>query len=502
MALEAQWKTLPLKAENGRPTLLVSTRFTSSAYAVHITDLTNIWSECLDRRAIVTRAFGEDTCIDPSDGENMKSFLKCLRAAMDPAEPNHHLTTLALAKREAGGADAHAGQDGEEDGGVSLTLQVTCEVPRELSATPLIWNMYLERAAPSALTTELVLPLIEVHRADKARVQSLVDIIQQKDAVITRLIEKSGVPLDSIFTALKTKRKLTREQAEARVKGLAAFDREKWNAGMARTEELAHASSLVESAFAHGLVYNPNLGPSHVFGDWWLEIGSPESIRWHKDQEPSRQAHQAVQGHSEPRKAAGSSLTNPIPVAEDDDGDSDGLDSVPVRPRLGKIGGTAMLAGNVAPSNKRSATGDGSATTSDDEDGDVIAASSDKKRPRTSPGGKKPIGRIGLGVVGGKAWQAASRSVTRSPSSPPPDDRIEDGANEMTSPRGRVGRIGRIGTIGQGAARNPRPDGKGSDDGDGTESGDEEPVKEHPRPAPPPVEKKPVARPAKKKRKF
>jgi hypothetical protein len=151
-----------------------------------------------------------------------------------------------------------------------------------------------------------------------------------------------------------------------------------------------------------------------------------------------------------------------------------------------------------------SAPGGGSVTASEDDDSDGVAAVPGKKAPSSSPGGKKPIGRIGLGVIGGRAQQPVSRSITRSVT-PPEEDEVEEGAPKAISSNGRGGGISGVGIIGGGSKKRrqskPGEDLGGLNDGI---SSDEEPARQTvPRPAASqPTEKKLLARPAKKKRKF
>jgi len=504
MAFEAQWKTLPLERADRRPTLLVSTRFTTSSYAVHVSDLTNIWSECLDRRAIILRALNENTCIDPSDGdENMKSFLRCLEASLDAAEPDHGLTTLSLAKGMTNQAEADAGRATDGSG---LILKVTCELPRELSATPLAWNMYLEMGPPSAMTTELILPLVEAHRAERSRTESLVDVIQQKDAVITKLVDKldaTGIPLENIFTSLSTKRKVMREQANTRVKGLGPFDREKWNAEVTAEGEATDIPSLLNSVFASGVAYNPSMASSQKFEAWWEDTDSSEAIQRTRDSRSIKSLDISSARKSEDGR--GNKLGTAKSGSEDDanNGDDGGLESVPVRSRFGKIGGKAKMAEEIVPSKRPPTIDDGSATASEDDDGDSIAVTSEKKDPPSSPGGKASTGLTSLRARGGRARQAAPRSLTRSPT-PPGKEAGEETLTKAASPKGQAGGIGGIGIIGGGTKKKqPKPVEEAGDSNDAI-NGDEESARQTlSRPAKGRhEEKKPLARPVKKKRKF
>jgi len=93
------WKPLHLSASAGAhlPALLISEAFTAASYTVHLTDLTYIWSECLDRRDIIRRSRAEDTSIDPSDNEQLQILLHAYDSRESIAYTRDHiLTTLPL----------------------------------------------------------------------------------------------------------------------------------------------------------------------------------------------------------------------------------------------------------------------------------------------------------------------------------------------------------------------------------------------------------------------
>ncbi|PHH51768.1 hypothetical protein CFIMG_008580RA00001 [Ceratocystis fimbriata CBS 114723] len=229
MSVPGPWKVLPLRVGNGIPLLLTSFSFSDFSYTVYISDLSNVWVERLNRKQICMRGFQEDTSIDPSDGDNnMTAFLKSLTRAFDDAESDHHKTSITISP---GGTTGFSGgsSSSEKEG---FTLTVTCQLPEELTSKPLKWNMYLSKCASPEIASRLVLPLVEAQQEKTFQVDSLVSTIHQKDAIIIRLLDKldaMDIPLENVFTIASTgKRKLTRQAAQERIKGLAPFNRKTW----------------------------------------------------------------------------------------------------------------------------------------------------------------------------------------------------------------------------------------------------------------------------------
>ncbi|KAG6031334.1 hypothetical protein E4U41_007614 [Claviceps citrina] len=271
------WRPLPLPVSSGLPVLLVSANMGSSSYAISMSDMANIWSEILDRKAICMRGWSENTSIDPSDTtENMARFLSCLKTALDPTEDGHSTTSLSLSPA----AVSDAGEGG-------LTIKVTCRLP---GLGPLRWPIHLKKQPSSAIATELVLPLIQAQSDRLREVHSLMEVIKRKDAVITKICDKleaMGAGLEHVFTALSGRKRVARATAEDRVKGVGLFDERKWKDEL-DADDLGPTSvkELIQGVFGEG-------GLKSRTG---LEIDkSPELDRWWHDFEPTAQISQQKQ---------------------------------------------------------------------------------------------------------------------------------------------------------------------------------------------------------------
>ncbi|RCI13007.1 hypothetical protein L249_0460 [Ophiocordyceps polyrhachis-furcata BCC 54312] len=245
-AAASAWHPLPLPAS---PALLVSARVAASSYVVRLTDMANVWEESLSSDGICARSTAENTSIDPSDTpENMARFLASLVSALDPLRPGHGDTSLCLTP--ASGRD--------DDGGLVLT--VTCPLT---GFAPLTWPIHLTKCPPSAVATHLVLPLFRSHHAGQLVIESLVQVLGYKDAVIAKMADKLealGTGLEQVFPSLLGRSKVTRSAAGGKVKGLAPFDRAQF--GLGSTEGSARLQALA------------GLGDGHFASEgWWRDFG-------------------------------------------------------------------------------------------------------------------------------------------------------------------------------------------------------------------------------------
>ncbi|KAL1894066.1 hypothetical protein Cpir12675_003850 [Ceratocystis pirilliformis] len=299
MSVPGPWKVLPLRVGNGIPLLLTSFSFSDFSYTVYISDLSNVWVERLNRKQICMRGLQEDTSIDPSDGDNnMTAFLKSLTRAFDDAESDHHKTSITISP---GGTTGFSGgpSPSENEG---FTLIVTCQLPEELTSKPLKWNMYLSKCASPEIASRLVLPLVEAQQEKTFQVDSLVSTIHQKDAIIARLLDKldaMDVPLENVFTIASTgKRKLTRQAAQERIKGLAPFNRKTWvekvKIGMPKpTDVVALLEDILDDVqLERALVTLEN---AEEMEDWWMNIapgsGGPRTTPRRKHRMPFLSNH-------------------------------------------------------------------------------------------------------------------------------------------------------------------------------------------------------------------
>ncbi|KAH7319467.1 XRCC4-like factor-domain-containing protein [Rhexocercosporidium sp. MPI-PUGE-AT-0058] len=230
------WSPLQLSPSAGAhlPPLLISTAFTPSSFAVHLTDLTYIWSETLNRAAIIQRSREEATSIDPSEEGQLKIFLEKIKLGLAGGKG----TTLALTI------------NGDPDR-PSLVLSVSVDLPGRLAA--LQWPVRLSAAPQALLTSQLTVLLLQTQHALMQERTSLVDVLKDKDHVIQKLMDKleeQGTDLGQMFpqAAGKVGRKVDRKKAEEKVRGIARFDMDAWQKGLSH-EHPEDTAKLIGEVF-------------------------------------------------------------------------------------------------------------------------------------------------------------------------------------------------------------------------------------------------------------
>ena len=221
--MDVQWRPLVLARESHLPPFLFKLDISASAYIIHLTDLTHIWTESLDRKHIIRRAFDENASIDPSEGpDQFRLLLHNIQGALEGRAG----TSLKVLLPKA--AD-------------SLTLNVTAKLPSPLD--PLIWPIRLTRAPEDFFFDEFLLPCLTSSRKLRSEVVSLVNHIKEKDKVIARLTDKleaTGIDLCAVFPSAapsKRSKAATREVVINSVKGLREFDEKVWREAMAAGPE-------------------------------------------------------------------------------------------------------------------------------------------------------------------------------------------------------------------------------------------------------------------------
>ncbi|PTB71476.1 XLF-domain-containing protein [Trichoderma longibrachiatum ATCC 18648] len=391
MSSDLTWRPLPQATSSDVPMLLVSVDIGAAAYTVRITDMANIWVESLDRKAIFMRGWSENTSIDPSDTpENMAKFLASLRSALDPTQPGHEQTSLTLSP----GSSTDAGGD-------SLTLLVNCPLP---GFQPLRWPIHLSKSPPSAIATDLVLPLLEAQFARKQEVDSLVQALQQKDAVIGKLADKleaTGTGLEHVFTSLSGRKKVSRAAAEDKVKGLAPFRQDTWVSSLKAIDDCpTNVGDLARSVFnGEGLNRRCQIqvDASPALDKWWHDLkGMAQLVHRHKQQ------------------SVPSAKKSPSPTAKSTSAEDDDFQVQPTPPHLQ----SKSKSSHVANADDES--------TADEEDLTMEPAPSEQD-PQPSTG--KPASRLANSGSGkskpGSSLQDTKATGSRTTTAPVSGDDVE-----------------------------------------------------------------------------
>jgi hypothetical protein len=250
----SSWRVLELSEQpDGEPIpqLLVKPAFNSDSYTVHLTCLTNIWSEDLDLAGIVDRATEQQSPIEVSKQDTTQ--LAILLANLNNSLGSSDDATCRLTRE---------GTDG-------ITLHTTICLPEPLDS--LTWKFHLQKRTSVTLKNELILPLLVSSHIQYERINDLVTTIEHKDKAISRMVdqfEASNLDLAAAFPSiggLKTGRKLIkRDQAARHVPALRAFQQHVWRE---ETAQLADSDVTTLGLFQEALVQcTPNV-PSNLEAD-------------------------------------------------------------------------------------------------------------------------------------------------------------------------------------------------------------------------------------------
>lgn len=258
------WRVLELsELPDGQviPQLLVKPEFRPDSYTVHLTCLSNIWSEELDLACIVQRAAEEQSPIEVSkrDTAQLAILLANVRKSLD-----HSDDTICWITR--------ADSDG-------MTLHTTIALPKPLDS--LTWKFHLKKRASSVLKNELILPLLLSSHVQHERVDSLVSIIKDKDKAITRLVdqyESSNLDLAAAFpiiSGLKPGRKVVkREQAARHIPALQPFREDvfRQETGQSVNSDISTLGLFQEALSDCTPTVPPQLKSSDADVSWWTGI--------------------------------------------------------------------------------------------------------------------------------------------------------------------------------------------------------------------------------------
>ncbi len=250
----SSWRVLELSVQpDGEPIpqLLVKPAFKPDSYIVHLTCLTNIWSEELDLDGIVDRATKQQSPIEVSKHDTAQ--LAILLDNIKNSLGNSDDATCCITRE---------GTDG-------ITLHTTIRLPEPLDS--LAWKFHLQKRTAVILKNELILPLLVSSHIQYERIDDLVTTIENKDKAITRLVdqfESSNLDLAAAFPSiggLKAGRKMIkREQAARHVPALRPFQQDVWRE---ETAQLADTDVSTLGLFQEALVHCTPDVPSSLKAD-------------------------------------------------------------------------------------------------------------------------------------------------------------------------------------------------------------------------------------------
>jgi hypothetical protein len=248
------WRVLELSEQpDGEriPQLLVKPVFGPDSYTVHLTCLSNIWSEELDVDGIVDRASQEQSPIEVSKQDNAQ--LAILLDNVNKSLENSNDAVCRITRNDTDG----------------VTLHTTISLPKPLDS--LTWKFYLGKRTSTILKNELILPLLISSHIQHERLTGLVSAINDKDKAITRLVD-AAFP---IISGLKSGRKgIKREQAAKHIPALQPFREEAFKQ---RTGQLVDSDVSTLGLFQEALAECSPSVPSKLKADdgdldWWTSV--------------------------------------------------------------------------------------------------------------------------------------------------------------------------------------------------------------------------------------
>ncbi|KAL4763960.1 uncharacterized protein BDW70DRAFT_171971 [Aspergillus foveolatus] len=257
--MSEKWHRLPLANHGDIPPLLYKFSPASTGYELYMTDLNSMWSEHLDREAILKRAEEDNIPIDPS--EDLDQF-KVLLTKIQEGLQSGPGSKVSLQPRTRGR-------------GHTLELKVTSKLPAPLE--PLVWKVFLSKEAQSSMTRHLLLPLINAEAEQEARQRSLIEELNKKDWVLSKLFDKFetlGIDLTAIFpgaSGIRAGRKgLTLTEMGKYIRGLAPFEEESWREEISKSSSGSAFSTNIVAELSGGSPNSTQLGslklPPH---GWW-----------------------------------------------------------------------------------------------------------------------------------------------------------------------------------------------------------------------------------------
>ncbi|OJJ03575.1 hypothetical protein ASPVEDRAFT_133928 [Aspergillus versicolor CBS 583.65] len=418
--MSEKWQRLHLANKGNTPPLLFKYSTTASGYELYITDLNYIWSENLDRKAVLKRADEDDTTIDPS--EDLEQF-KVLLQKIGEGLQNEPGSKTSLNPKTRGSAH-------------SLEFTVTSKLPAPLR--PLRWKLCLSKEPQSSMTSHLLLPFINAEADREACQQSLIDELNKKDWALAKIfdkIEAIGVDLSTIFPGTSGLRSAGRKgptlaQAAKYIRGLAPFNEQAWREEVFKSSPNAGLSSNIVAEMSAGSRDSGKLDSLNPPPDeWWTGLTISDDTL----------TASTLEGDSKPEPTA-KPLADGMDIDADagsETGEDDEFERQETPPHLKKPESTPQKSTSTRKYEDE-------VTQSEDEEATFPKRKKEEEtksrmddqpppamRPKAAPAGKPK----GLGKIGGKK-QTKPKSPTPTPTlspSPSPQPR-KTAAAESPSP--------------------------------------------------------------------
>ena len=204
------WQELQTPSRRQCPKLFYHFSTTEKSFTILLTDLICIWESSLDNYDIVAAASRQRTSIDPSATGQLQVLLSKLRKSLQNGENTIMRGTVRDVK--------------------TLLLRTEIALPRPLKA--LAWTFTLVPQATSELAEHILRPSLHEVDISQKKIASLLSAINEKDHVISRLLDRNGtsaVDLSLVFPSIPKKGgHVSVADAKRHVVGMAEFDQKGW----------------------------------------------------------------------------------------------------------------------------------------------------------------------------------------------------------------------------------------------------------------------------------
>ncbi|KAK6340102.1 hypothetical protein TWF730_001873 [Orbilia blumenaviensis] len=255
----AAWEPFPIQSAFSPP-LYIQRRFTPTSYTIYLTDLTSIWAESLDKGTICDRAEDRNCSIDPStDDSQFQILLEKLATGVTGLNPS---VTVDLEVR-------------------GDTFNINTKEKLQAPLQPLEWRFRLKLQSAASFTKHFSLPLLYYGSLLSRQTNSLLTIIDEKDATIARLLDKFEeykFDLGSIFPGYKKGR-----TPQGKAKGLVPFDRDAWQQELQTAEfESKVSKELVKTTFYQLAKKDEKLEiplPRAPDVQWWTKLSGKTAVK-------------------------------------------------------------------------------------------------------------------------------------------------------------------------------------------------------------------------------
>ncbi len=249
------WQELQVSGRRQCPKLFYFLEIHDTSLTLLLTDLISLWEASLGEEGILFEAARQHTSIDPSvSSDQFQVLLSWIRKALSSDAGGRNVLVRVGSKSSP-----------------SLFLRTSINLPKPLR--PLEWTFKLTLQSASELAERILRPSLHEVAISEKKIASLVEIVRDKDHVISRLLDRIGsssIDLGLIFPGISgmSTRKgaaastVSVADAKKHVPGMVAFDEKQWAKQFADdddtdADELADRTGLsnlvrgCEKCFAH-----------------------------------------------------------------------------------------------------------------------------------------------------------------------------------------------------------------------------------------------------------